>query len=128
MHRVVRVYSVSPTLVLSSTAEATAGLEHTLSWNPSGSLIASTQRYGSQHPGLGAGREGRHDVVFFERNGLRRSSFEIVRGGEQTNPSGAQKSLDAWSYRVLEIAWSSDSNALAVWIRTDRVGDVGKSL
>ena len=54
------------------------GLEHSLSWRPSGSLIAGTQRFGrvpgadpSEEGGLGQGRDGRHDVVFFERNGLK---------------------------------------------------------
>ena len=121
-HRIIRVYSLTPSLVLNSTVELTPGLEHSLSWNPSGSLIASTQRYGSRVPGLGAGREGRHDVVFFERNGLRRSSFEIVKGGEKSE--NALK--DGWGYRVRDIAWSSDSSALAVWIHTEDDGDVGE--
>lgn len=119
--RIIRVYSPSPELTLHSTIEATAGLEHQLAWNASGSLIASTQRYGTSTPGLGAGREGRHDVVFFERNGLRRSSFEVVKGGG-LSPSAAE------FYEIRELAWSCDSSILAVWIRMKDQGDVGEPI
>lgn len=117
--RVVRVFSVIPELSLSSTTEPTAGLEHTLSWNPSGSLIASTQRF-SSHPenGLGMGREGRHDVIFFERNGLRRGGFELTKS--ESNSSSLVP-----SHRVVQLAWSCDSNLLAVWIRVAQVEDIG---
>ncbi|KAF8340348.1 IKI3 family-domain-containing protein [Cantharellus anzutake] len=105
IRRVIRVYSPSPSLSLISTTEPIPGLEHPLSWNPTGSLIASTQRFGSNNAesGLGAGREGRHDVILFERNGLRRNSFEIAP-------------IMQWKYRVVELSWSSDSSVLAVWI------------
>ncbi|KAF8318502.1 IkappaB kinase complex, IKAP component [Clavulina sp. PMI_390] len=112
MRRVVRVYSPSPEVTLHSTIEPTPGLEHQLAWNPSGSLIASTQLFGTSSEGLGAGREGRHDVVFYERNGLRRHSFEIVKGGN-VSPS----EIDA--YAILDLAWSCDSSILAVWLRTE---------
>lgn len=115
--RVIRVYAPSPDLTLHSTVEPTPGLEHTLAWNPSGSLIASTQRYGSASPGLGAGREGRHDVVFFEKNGLRRGGFEIVKGGGQPNTPYEN------DYHIKELAWSCDSNVLAVWVRSRGLGD-----
>lgn len=112
----IRVYAPSPDLVLHSTVEATPGLEHTLAWNPSGSLIASTQRYGSAF-GLGAGREGRHDVVFFERNGLRRGGFEIVKGG------GLPGTAYSNDYHIKELAWSCDSSVIAVWVRSTGTGD-----
>ena len=120
--RVIRVYSPTPTVILHSTAEGTPGLEHSLAWNPSGSLIASTQRFGSAG-GLGSGREGRHDVVFYERNGLRRSSFEIVKGGSSAS-MGSGETLK-YGYRVREVSWSCDSSVLAVWIHTDYRGDIG---
>lgn len=60
------------------------------------------------------GREGRHDVVFFERNGLRHGEFSV-------RPEHFRK-----GYRVRELVWSSDSNVLAVWVETE-VGDVGES-
>lgn len=110
--RFIRVYSPSPDLTLHSTIEPTAGLEHPLAWNPSGSLIASTQRYGAKSEGMAAGREGRHDVVFFERNGLRRGGFEIVKGG------GPPTTDQGHTYSIHQLAWSCDSNILAIWIRS----------
>lgn len=74
---------------LQSTSEPVAGMEHTVAWRPAGAggLIVSTQRFAPQHAGQGAeegkvdglasGREGRHDVVFLERNGLRHGEFGI---------------------------------------------------
>jgi hypothetical protein len=72
--RVLRVYNRDG--ALQATAEAVPGLEHSLSWRPSGNLIVSTQRFGT-FPGGGKGREGRHDVVFFEKNGLRHGEFGL---------------------------------------------------
>ncbi|KAF9012601.1 IKI3 family-domain-containing protein [Cyathus striatus] len=72
-YRILRVYDRQA--ALQSTLEAVPGLEHTLCWRPSGNLIASTQRFGFE--GAGAGREGRHDIVFFERNGLRHGEFSL---------------------------------------------------
>ncbi len=128
-HRTIRVYGATPSLSLVSTTEPTPGLEHPLSWNSTGSLIASTQRFGSNNSesGLGAGREGRHDVIFFERNGLRRNGFEIVSSGR---PPASSTTIDEghmmrWKYRIIELSWSSDSSILAVWIRSE-ISDVGK--
>lgn len=101
---------------LQSTSEPVAGLEHVLSWRPSGNLIASTQRFGFE--GGGAGKEGRHDVVFFERNGLRHGEFGLRLD--------AKKEGNSWGYKVREVTWSSDSNVLLVWVEhEDR--DVGSS-
>jgi elongator complex protein 1 len=105
---------------LQSTSEDVAGLEHTLVWRPSGNLIVGTQRFGFE--GGGAGRTERHDVVFFERNGLRHGEFGLGMGGKF-------KGLDStdvrkWGYRVKEASWSSDSNILSIWIECDE-GDVG---
>ncbi|KAK7472275.1 putative elongator complex protein 1 [Stygiomarasmius scandens] len=115
VHRVLRVYDRQA--ALQSTSEAVPGLEHSLSWRPSGNLIASTQRFGFE--GGGAGREGRHDLVFFERNGLRHGEFEL-RPTDMTVSRNADKK---WGYKVKEVGWSSDSNVLSVWIERDE-GDL----
>jgi hypothetical protein len=82
--RILRVYNRDA--VLQSTSEAVAGLEHTLSWRPSGNLIVSTQRFGFE--GGGAGKDGRHDVVFFERNGLRHGEFTLREPWRKTTWTG----------------------------------------
>jgi elongator complex protein 1 len=99
-------------------------LEHTLVWRPSGNLIVGTQRFGFE--GGGAGRPERHDVVFFERNGLRHGEF----GLRMADIGGKFKGLDVtderkWGYKVKEASWSSDSNILSIWIEHDG-GDIGK--
>ncbi|TFK50763.1 pol II transcription elongation factor [Heliocybe sulcata] len=112
--RVFRVYDRQA--ALQSTSEPVAGLEHPLAWRPSGNLIASTQRFGFE--GGGSGREGRHDLVFFERNGLRHGEFGIREA--HLKPSGdSSSSLHRWGYKVKELSWSSDSNVLAIWIEAE---------
>ncbi|KAF5387234.1 hypothetical protein D9757_006815 [Collybiopsis confluens] len=119
-HRVLRVYDHQA--ILQSTSEAVPGLEYALSWRPSGNLIASTQRFGKSFQGGGAGREGKHDIVFFERNGLRHGEFELREeggGGERDAGLDMHEGTEVpmkWGYRVKEVLWSSDSNVLAVWI------------
>jgi elongator complex protein 1 len=121
--RVLRIYDRQA--VLQSTSESVPGLEHSLAWRPSGGLIAGTQRFGSFEGG-GVGMEGRHDVVFFERNGLRHGEFGI-RSMERNNlRKGDIESKRRWGYRVRELSWSSDSVVLSVWIEGDD-GDVGRS-
>jgi len=107
--RILRVYDRDA--ALQSTSEAVAGLEHTLSWRPSGNLITSTQRFGFE--GGGAGKDGRHDVVFFERNGLRHGEFNLREPWNKTTLDGRI----CWGYSVKEVAWSSDSKILSIWIR-----------
>lgn len=127
--RVVRTYSRQAEL--QSTSEPVIGLEHQLAWRPSGELIASTQRFGT-FEGAGEGREGRHDVVFFERNGLRHGEFELREGGGKVAETLGQE-VDGclswgWDYRVQELCWNADSSLLAVWLRRDKkAGDVGTS-
>ncbi|KAG6806420.1 hypothetical protein H0H93_003054, partial [Arthromyces matolae] len=104
---------------LQSTSEAVAGLEHSLVWRPSGNLIAGTQRFGFE--GGGAGTENRHDVVFFERNGLRHGEFGI----RAVDLAGKTKEVGKWGYRIKELSWSSDSNVLAIWVERDE-GDIGR--
>ncbi|KAG9116362.1 hypothetical protein FRC07_007460, partial [Ceratobasidium sp. 392] len=111
--RKLRFYSSNPPAHL-STSEATPGLEGVLAWRPSGGLIATTQRFG--YEGGGVGREGRHDVVFFERNGLRRSEFGIRDARSiQADVSAARP----WGYKVKEVLWNTDSTVLALWIERD---------
>ncbi len=119
--RVLRVYNRDG--VLQATAEAVPGLEHPLSWRPSGNLIVSTQRFGT-FPGGGKGREGRHDVVFFEKNGLRHGEFGLRHA--KPGVSAADAKDRKWGYKVKEVGWSADSNVLLVWIEED-AGDTGES-
>jgi len=81
-----------------------AGLEDALDWIPSGELIAS-----SQDLSIETGEEGRKQVVFFERNGLRRYEFEVREKG-----------------RIREVAWNSGSDVLAVWIEKEDGSDTGE--
>ncbi len=62
-------------------------MEHVLAWRPSGNLIASSQRL-----------PHRHDVVFFERNGLRHGEFTLP-------------DLDC---HLEEMQWNADSSILAI--------------
>lgn len=119
--RTLRIYS--HTGILQSTSEPTPGLEHVLSWRPSGNWIVSTQRYG--FPGGGEGRAGRHDVVMFERNGLRRLDYSI-QDLASVEANLTEATPRKWAYRVREASWSSDSNILSLWIEKDS-GDVGGS-
>jgi len=121
--RVLRIYDRNA--ALQNTAEDAPGLEGSLAWRPNGGLIASTQRFGkipgapNEEWGLGKGKDGRHDVVFFERNGLRHGEFslrEVVKEG---------RSIFPWGYRVKELGWNADSTILSVWIEREQE-DVGE--
>ncbi|KAF7289209.1 polymerase II transcription elongation factor [Mycena indigotica] len=114
--RALRVYDRQA--VLQSTSEPVAGLEHPLSWRPSGNLIAGTQRFGSQE-GLGAGNEGRHDLVFFERNGLRHGEYRIRQEDISIPVNRTDAERRRWGYKIKELNWSSDSNVLGIWIEAD---------
>ncbi|KZV69787.1 IkappaB kinase complex, IKAP component [Peniophora sp. CONT] len=98
--RVLRVYGRNG--ALEATSEAVPGLEGALATGSGNAYIASTQRFGG-FAGSGRGKEGRHDVVFFERNGLRHGEFRL------REPVGT-------NYRVKEMRWSADGSVLAVWI------------
>ncbi|KAE8353910.1 IKI3 family-domain-containing protein [Aspergillus coremiiformis] len=95
--RVIRVYSREGTL--DSISEPVDGLEGSLSWRPSGNLIAGIQRL-----------DDRVDVVFFERNGLRHGEFSL-RLTEEDKSSWASD---------IHLAWNIDSTVLAVQFK-DRV-------
>ncbi|GAA97506.1 uncharacterized protein L969DRAFT_42814 [Mixia osmundae IAM 14324] len=92
--RRIRIYS--RTGALQSTTEPTPRLEHSLAWQPSGSIIASTQ-YDREN--------GEDDVIFFERNGLRRYDFALRH----------QKAQQAYVHNMF---WNCDSTLLAVWLRS----------
>lgn len=62
--RLLRIWSRDGTLLSSS--EALNGLEESLSWQPSGNLIASTLRMSTKHK-----------VVFFEKNCLLHGEFTL---------------------------------------------------
>lgn len=96
--RVIRVFSREGNL--DSVSEATDGLEHILSWRPSGSLIASTQRCSDEDG------DDVLNVSFFERNGLRHGEFNTR--------------LNPYEESVLDIQWSSNSDILALHLK-DRV-------
>ncbi|KAL5482011.1 hypothetical protein EMCRGX_G022290 [Ephydatia muelleri] len=87
--RKIRVWTKECTL--HSTSEEKEGLEQALNWKPSGNLMASTQR-----------KPNRHDVIFFERNGLQHGEFTLHAGR-----------LDLV---VKEMQWNGDSTVLALWL------------
>ncbi|KAF9415343.1 hypothetical protein BGZ94_000121 [Podila epigama] len=87
--RVIRVYNREA--ILQTTSESVDMLEHGLSWRPSGNLIASSQRL-----------PHRHDIVFFEKNGLRHGEFTLREPQDTV---------------AKEISWNCDSTVLAVWLQ-----------
>lgn len=88
--RAIRVYTREG--VLDSVSEPVDGLEGSLSWRPSGNLMAGIQRF-SDHS----------DVVFFERNGLKHGQFTL-RAPDTVDISSDQIGLE----------WNADSTVLAV--------------
>ncbi|KAK3946392.1 IKI3 family-domain-containing protein [Diplogelasinospora grovesii] len=93
--RVIRVYNREGEL--DSVSEPVDNLEGALSWRPEGNLVAGIQRLG----------DGRVDVVFFERNGLRHGQFTIRAPPEAVAGNMA-------------LEWNADSTVLAV-IFQDRI-------
>jgi elongator complex protein 1 len=91
--RVIRVFNREG--ILQNTSEPVDKLEHVLDWRPSGNLIVSSQRL-----------PHRHDIVFFERNGLRHGEFTL------------RETRDV-KQKVLEVSWNADSTVLAVWIESE---------
>ncbi|GFR86599.1 elongator complex protein 1 [Elysia marginata] len=88
------IYTWSRECIFQARSEAVDGLQHSLSWKPSGSLIASVQSM--QHAGS-------QQIVFFEKNGLRHGQFTI--------PSVSEKDLF-----VKQIMWNQDSTILMLHI------------
>ncbi|PFH59984.1 hypothetical protein XA68_11598 [Ophiocordyceps unilateralis] len=91
--RVVRIYNRQGEL--ESATEPVDGLEASLSWRPSGNLLAGIQR---KADGV--------DVVFFEKNGLRHGDFSL------RCPAGATT-----SNALIRLQWNADSTVLAVIFR-----------
>ncbi|BGP18516.1 hypothetical protein JCM10213_002969 [Rhodosporidiobolus nylandii] len=105
--RRVRIYARSGEH--SSTSEPVPGLEGALAWMPSGEILASTQRRV-----LPSG-EVDLQVVFFERNGLRRYEFQLRED---------QAAVEEGRVRVRELGWNAGSDVLAVCIeREDQAGE-----
>ncbi|KAF8885990.1 IKI3 family-domain-containing protein [Infundibulicybe gibba] len=89
-----------------TTARARSSLPRKPCWARTSAGVATFGNVITRHKGLGSKwrrrKDGRHDIVFFERNGLRHGGFDL-----------------RWGYKVRELSWSSDSNALSVWIEGD---------
>ena len=86
--RAFRVFDRNMTLC--STSEPVDKLEHTIAWRPSGNWIAVPQR-----------APNGHDIVLFERNGLRHREFRLRKPA---------------NYRVRHLAWNGESSILAIWL------------
>ncbi|XP_039257546.2 elongator complex protein 1-like [Styela clava] len=77
--------------VLQYTSEYIGGLESALAWRPSGNLLVSSQR-----------KPHRHDIVFFEKNGLQHGEFTLPFGKDEME--------------VKYLEWNSDSSILMIWL------------
>ncbi|XP_048252379.1 elongator complex protein 1-like isoform X2 [Haliotis rufescens] len=73
-----------------SSSEPVDGLEQPLAWRPSGGLVACSHM-----------RPNKHDVVFFEKNGLRHGEFTLP--------------FPVNTVKVREVLWNMESTVLAVW-------------
>lgn len=98
--RVIRIFNREGTL--QNTSEPVDKLEQALDWRPSGNLIVSSQQL-----------PHRHDIVFFERNGLRHGEFTLSRTVQQ---------------KVLEVSWNADSTILAIWIESEKNGKLHRTI
>lgn len=96
-----RLRFYSRTAVLQATSEVTPGLEGCLAWQPSGSIIAASALNSSQ-------------IIFFERNGLRRYEFSL----KDERPE--------YDTLVRRLAWNADSTLLAVHLERRGVQDRAK--
>ncbi|PWN48336.1 IkappaB kinase complex, IKAP component [Violaceomyces palustris] len=132
-HRVIRTFARLG--ALSATSDANVrGISHAIAFRPFGNLIASSQRFGASTTGerWAAGREGRHDIVFFERNGLRHGEFSLREEGA-AQPEGERLSWGDASYNPVwsrphsmrELCWNSDGSSLAVWLSRHGEGGEG---
>ncbi|XP_035718153.1 putative elongator complex protein 1 isoform X1 [Vespa mandarinia] len=76
--------------ILQYTSELSNNMEESLSWKPSGNLIATTQKLINKHV-----------VSFFEKNGLKHKEFLLP--------------FETKNVTVKEIFWSPDSDILTIW-------------
>jgi elongator complex protein 1 len=89
--RTVRVYTREGQI--ESVGEAVDGLEEAIAWQPSGSIIASVQRF-----------DDHAEIVFFERNGLRHGQFSLRESKEDLLKE----------HSTIRLEWNIDSTILAV--------------
>ncbi|XP_076249707.1 elongator complex protein 1 [Calliopsis andreniformis] len=75
---------------LQYTSELASGLAESLSWKPSGSLIAAPQHLANKHV-----------IALFEKNGLKHREFSLPFKPEEV--------------RVKDLFWSPDSEILTIW-------------
>lgn len=112
-HRVLRTYTRAG--VLSATSDASVrGISHVLACRPIGNLVATTQRMGAPYA---PGQPGRHDVVFFERNGLRHGEFSLrENSAAMPDRRAATAPLPPWSceHTIRALHWNADGSVLAV--------------
>ncbi|KAK6351726.1 hypothetical protein TWF718_004873 [Orbilia javanica] len=94
--RIIRVFNRSGEL--DGVSEPVDGMEGALSWRPSGNLIASAKRLGTDL-----------EVIFFERNGLRHGEFPLRIPNQGLKPAN-----------IYDLEWNIDSTVLAVCLG-DRV-------
>ncbi|ELR18862.1 elongator complex protein 1, putative [Acanthamoeba castellanii str. Neff] len=87
--RRLRVFDRS--LVLDSVSAATSNLEEYTCWRPSGSSIGCSQQ-----------KPNKHDIIFFERNGLRLDRMDFTLRDEA---------------KVIAMQWNSNSDILAVGLQ-----------
>lgn len=133
--RIVRTFDRSGTLTAVSD-ENEAGLSHAVAMKPVGNLYAVSQRFDSAEDNTTAGsyapgRRHRHDVTFFERNGLRRGGFSLREeegamidgkaGGITEAPlldkaAKERESTPGWnrSHEIVDMKWNSDGSCLGV--------------
>jgi elongator complex protein 1 len=86
-NRILRVWTRECTL--HSTSEEVVGMEQALYWRPTGNLMATSQR-----------KPNKHDIIFFEPNGLRHGEFSLP--------------CDRMEMKVKDLMWNADSSVLAV--------------
>ncbi len=87
--------------VLHSTSDNTASLESSICWKNSKSLITSS-----------AHRPNKHEIVFYERNGLSHGSFSLPFSPKE--------------FKVKEILWNYDSTILCVWLERISLNEINE--
>lgn len=104
---------------LSSSSEEIKGLTHTIGCRPVGNLVATSQRFGTSSSegesyDWGNGRKTRHDIIFFERNGLRHGGFSLRE--EEREKESDRDGLKQIDHRIKELKWNSDGNCLGILV------------
>ncbi|GFT28989.1 elongator complex protein 1 [Nephila pilipes] len=86
-YRLLRIWNREA--VLQFTSEIVEGLEEPIAWKPLGNVIACSQQ-----------RPNKHQVIFFEKNGLRHGEFTLP-----FKPN---------TFKISSLSWNSDSSILLV--------------